>query len=170
MGSGPGTDVIITEVSAVRALEAVMDGFRIMPAGSGKNRAAVHHVTGNRRLRKEHFDAMPSGAILANSGHFNVEIDIGPRGPAKVKRRPGSLWMNTASTRESGSTFWRRTPDQSGRRRGRRPRSWTRRSRIRRSRSSIWSESIRCRTRSIRFPPTLIRGRSPQAQVNERGN
>jgi len=75
---GMGADVIVTEVKPVRALEAVMDGFRVMPMSEA---AKIGHVfvtvTGNKSvLRKEHFLAMPDGAVLANSGHFNVEIDI----------------------------------------------------------------------------------------------
>ncbi len=75
---GHGADVIVTEVNAVRAIEAVMDGYRVMPmAEAAKVGQLFITVTGDKSiLRKEHFLAMPSGAILANSGHFNVEIDI----------------------------------------------------------------------------------------------
>ena len=75
---GHGADVIVTEVHAVRALEAVMDGFRVMPmAEAAKIGQLFVTVTGNKGvLRKEHFAAMPAGAVVANSGHFNVEIDI----------------------------------------------------------------------------------------------
>jgi len=87
---GLGADVIITEVSAVRALEAVMDGFRVMPMQEAAKIGQLFvTVTGNKSvIRKEHFEAMPSGAILANSGHFNVEIDIPAlEAMAKSKRR-----------------------------------------------------------------------------------
>jgi adenosylhomocysteinase len=75
---GLGADVIVTEVNPVRALEAVMDGYRVMPM---QQAAAIGQlfitVTGDKSvIRKEHFQAMQGGAILANSGHFNVEIDI----------------------------------------------------------------------------------------------
>ncbi len=75
---GLGADVIVTEVNAVRALEAVMDGYRVMPmAEAAKIGQLFVTVTGNKSvIRKEHFLALPNGAILANSGHFNVEIDI----------------------------------------------------------------------------------------------
>ncbi len=75
---GHGADVIVTEVHAVRALEAVMDGFRVMPmAEAAKIGQLFITVTGNKGVvRKEHFSAMPAGAVVANSGHFNVEIDI----------------------------------------------------------------------------------------------
>jgi adenosylhomocysteinase len=73
-----GADVIVTEVHAVRALEAVMDGFRVMPmAEAAKIGQLFITVTGNKGIiRKEHFAVMQNGAVLANSGHFNVEIDI----------------------------------------------------------------------------------------------
>jgi adenosylhomocysteinase len=75
---GMGAHVIICEVDPLKALEALMDGFEVMPLSQA---AAVGDifvtVTGNLHvLREEHFRAMKSGAIVANSGHFNVEIDI----------------------------------------------------------------------------------------------
>ena len=75
---GHGADVIVTEVNPVRALEAVMDGYRVMPMAEAASVGQLFiTVTGNKGIiRKEHFQAMGSGAILANSGHFNVEIDI----------------------------------------------------------------------------------------------
>jgi adenosylhomocysteinase len=87
---GLGADVIITEVNAVRALEAVMDGLRVMPMiEAAKIGQLFVTVTGNKSvIRKEHFEAMTSGAILANSGHFNVEIDIPAlEAMSKSKRR-----------------------------------------------------------------------------------
>jgi adenosylhomocysteinase len=87
---GMGADVIITEVNAVRALEAVMDGLRVMPMiEAAKIGQLFVTVTGNKSvIRKEHFEAMTSGAILANSGHFNVEIDIPAlEAMSKSKRR-----------------------------------------------------------------------------------
>jgi adenosylhomocysteinase len=75
---GLGADVIVTEVDAVRALEAVMDGYRVMPMSEAAKIGQLFvTVTGNKSvIRKEHILALPNGAILANSGHFNVEIDI----------------------------------------------------------------------------------------------
>ncbi len=75
---GMGAHVIVCEVDPLKALEALMDGFEVMPLAQA---AAVGDifvtVTGNLHvLREEHFRAMRSGAIVANSGHFNVEIDI----------------------------------------------------------------------------------------------
>jgi len=75
---GMGADVIITEINPVRALEALMDGYRVMPMDeAAKTGQLFITVTGNRGvLRGEHFALMRHGAIMANSGHFNVEIDI----------------------------------------------------------------------------------------------
>jgi adenosylhomocysteinase len=75
---GMGANVIVTEVDPLRALEAVMDGFRVMPIVEA---AAIGDifctVTGNTTvLGRETFEQMKDGAIIANSGHFNVEIDI----------------------------------------------------------------------------------------------
>lgn len=75
---GLGANVIVTEVTALKALEAVMDGFRVMPMQKAVQEAdLIITLTGDIHvLRKEHFEAMKDGAIIANSGHFNVEIDI----------------------------------------------------------------------------------------------
>ncbi|MDR7435072.1 MAG: adenosylhomocysteinase [Armatimonadota bacterium] len=75
---GMGAHVIVTEVSPLRALEAVMEGYQVMPSIEAARVGDLFvTVTGNRDvLRKEHFAVMKDGAILANSGHFNVEIDI----------------------------------------------------------------------------------------------
>ena len=75
---GAGSRVIVTEVEPLKALEAVMDGFEVMPMAEA---VQVGHlfitVTGDTHvLREEHFRAMQDGAIVANSGHFNVEIDL----------------------------------------------------------------------------------------------
>ena len=75
---GLGANVIVTEVTALKALEAVMDGFRVMPMQKAVQEAdLIVTLTGDIHvLRKEHFEAMKDGTIIANSGHFNVEIDI----------------------------------------------------------------------------------------------
>jgi adenosylhomocysteinase len=75
---GTGAEVIITEVDPTKALEAVMDGFRVMSMGEAARMGDVFcTVTGNKNvITKEHFEVMKDGAIVANSGHFNVEIDI----------------------------------------------------------------------------------------------
>jgi adenosylhomocysteinase len=75
---GLGAEVIITEIDPTKALEAVMDGYRVMAMEHAAKLGDVFcTVTGNKNvLRKEHFAVMKDGAIVANSGHFNVEIDI----------------------------------------------------------------------------------------------
>jgi adenosylhomocysteinase len=75
---GAGAEVIITEVDPTKALEAVMDGFRVMSMEEAAKIGDVFcTVTGNKNvLAKQHFAAMKDGAIISNSGHFNVEIDI----------------------------------------------------------------------------------------------
>ena len=76
--SGLGANVIVTEVDPIRALEARMDGYRVMKmADAAKLGDIFVTTTGNRDiLTAEHFKVMQDGAILANSGHFNVEIDM----------------------------------------------------------------------------------------------
>ncbi len=75
---GMGANVIITEVNPLRALEAIMDGFRLMPMAEAARIGDIFvTATGNLNvIRGEHMKWMKSGAILANSGHFNVEIDL----------------------------------------------------------------------------------------------
>jgi adenosylhomocysteinase len=75
---GMGARVIITEVDPLRALEAEMEGYQVMPLLEAADQGEVFiTATGNRDvIRREHLERMRDGAILANSGHFNVEIDI----------------------------------------------------------------------------------------------
>ena len=75
---GLGADVIVTEINPVRALEAVMEGYRVMPMNEAAKIGDIFvTVTGDKSvLAAEHFENMKDGAVLANSGHFNVEIDI----------------------------------------------------------------------------------------------
>ena len=86
---GFGADVIVTEIDPIRALEAVMEGYRVMPiADAAKIGQLFVTVTGNKGIiRKEHFELMKSGAVLANSGHFNVEIDIPALESLSVSKR-----------------------------------------------------------------------------------
>jgi len=75
---GAGAEVIVTEIDPTKALEAVMDGFRVMSMEEAAKLGDVFcTVTGNKNvLAKQHFEHMKDGAIISNSGHFNVEIDI----------------------------------------------------------------------------------------------
>ncbi len=84
---GLGANVIVTEVDPVKAIEASMDGFRVMPMSRAAREGRLFvTVTGCKDvLRAEHFEAMQDGAIVCNSGHFNVEIDIPAL--ARISRR-----------------------------------------------------------------------------------
>jgi adenosylhomocysteinase len=75
---GMGANVVVTEVDPIKALEALMDGYRVMSMGEAAAIGDVFlTVTGNKQvIGRDHFDRMKSGAILGNSGHFNVEIDL----------------------------------------------------------------------------------------------
>ena len=75
---GMGAKVIVVEVNPVRALAAAMDGYRVMTASEAARVGDVFlTVTGNKHvLRMEHFDVMKDGAILANAGHFDIELDL----------------------------------------------------------------------------------------------
>jgi adenosylhomocysteinase len=88
---GHGAHVVVTEVDPVRALEAVMDGYRVMPMSEAARVGDLFiTVTGNRDiLRGEHFEVMKDGAIIANSGHFDVEIDIPALSKMSVDVRRG---------------------------------------------------------------------------------
>ncbi len=75
---GMGAKVVVTEVEPIRALEATMDGFPVVPMAEAARIGDIFcTLTGNKGvIRKEHFQAMKDGAIVANSGHFNVELDL----------------------------------------------------------------------------------------------
>jgi adenosylhomocysteinase len=86
---GMGSHVVVTEVDPLRALEAVMDGYPVMPMSRASEMGDLFiTVTGNTHvIAKEHFLLMKDGAILANSGHFNVEIDLDSLGAISRSRR-----------------------------------------------------------------------------------
>ncbi len=86
---GAGAHVIVTEVDPVAALEAKMDGFEVMPMEEAASRGDLFcTVTGNIHvIRPEHFRRMKDGAIVANSGHFNVELDLDGLAKMSTARR-----------------------------------------------------------------------------------
>lgn len=86
---GMGANVIITEVDPIKALEAAMDGFWVMPMSKAAQMGDLFvSITGDIKvIRKEHFQKMKDGAIVANSGHFNVEIDIPALNELAVEKR-----------------------------------------------------------------------------------
>jgi adenosylhomocysteinase len=75
---GMGADVVVTEVNPTRALEAAMDGYRVLPGRDAATQGDIFiTVTGNKHvIRAEHFELMKDGAILANAGHFDIEINL----------------------------------------------------------------------------------------------
>lgn len=75
---GLGADVIVTEINPVRAIEATMDSFRVMPMSEAASQGDLFvTVTGNKHvIRPEHFEVMKDGAMVCNSGHFDLEIDL----------------------------------------------------------------------------------------------
>lgn len=75
---GEGARVIVTEIAPLKALEAAMDGFEVLPMDKAAPLGDIFcTVTGNKHvLRREHFEKMKDGTIVCNSGHFNIEIDI----------------------------------------------------------------------------------------------
>jgi len=87
---GLGANVIVTEIDPTKAIEAVMDGYRVM---SMLEAAAIGDLfvtlTGNKNvIARDHFERLKNGAILANSGHFNVELDLETLGKLASSRRP----------------------------------------------------------------------------------
>ena len=86
---GHGAHVIVTEVDPLRALEALMDGFEVMEMAQAARTGDIFvTVTGDIHvLRKEHFERMKDGAIVCNSGHFNVEVDIATLETMKTGKR-----------------------------------------------------------------------------------
>ncbi|CAI8040198.1 Adenosylhomocysteinase, partial [Geodia barretti] len=101
------TGVIRLKSMAAEALEAVMDGFRVMPMQKAVQEAGlVVTLTGDIHvLRKEHFEAMKDGAIIANSGHFNVEIDIPALEKLSVDKRSARPYVD-AYTLEDGKKLY----------------------------------------------------------------
>lgn len=85
--AGMGASVVVTEINPLPALEAVMDGYRVMPMAEAAEIGDIFcTLTGDVNvIRKEHFLKMKDGAIVSNSGHFNVELDLG--GLSDIARR-----------------------------------------------------------------------------------
>lgn len=75
---GLGSNVVVTEINPVKAIEAAMDGFRVMTMDEASRIGDIFvTVTGNKHIiRKEHFETMKDGAMVCNSGHFDIEIDL----------------------------------------------------------------------------------------------
>ena len=104
---GLGADVIVTEVNPVRALEAVMDGLRVMPMSEAAKVGDIFvTVTGNKSvLTAEHFEKMKDGAVMCNSGHFNVEIDIPALEKLSGTRRPARPFVEEFVMRDGRKLY-----------------------------------------------------------------
>ena len=87
-GRGMGSNVIVTEIDPIRALEATMDGFRVMPMNEAAKEGDIFvTVTGNHHvIDMPHFELMKDGAMVCNSGHFDVELNLVALADAAVKR------------------------------------------------------------------------------------
>ncbi|NJD68939.1 MAG: adenosylhomocysteinase [Candidatus Methylomirabilota bacterium] len=87
---GMGANVVVTEVDPLKALEAVMDGFSVVPLDEAAKTGDIFvTLTGNLHvIREEHFQLMKDGAVVCNSGHFNVEIDLEALERVAKERRP----------------------------------------------------------------------------------
>lgn len=99
---GMGADVVVLEVNPLRALEAVMDGFRVMPVAEAARIGDLFvTATGDIHvLRREHFEVMKDGAIICNTGHFDVEIDIPALAEMAVSRRTLRPFVEEFVTRD----------------------------------------------------------------------
>jgi adenosylhomocysteinase len=105
---GMGALVIVTEVDAIRALEAAMDGFEVMPIAQAAQMGDVFiTVTGDIHvIRGEHFEQMKDGALICNSGHFNVELDLEDLGKRAKKVTKGVREFVDGYEMKSGKTLY----------------------------------------------------------------
>jgi len=104
---GLGANVIVTEIDPTKAIEAIMDGYRVM---SMSDAAAIGDLfitlTGNKSvIARDHFEKMKNGAILCNSGHFNVEIDLDTLGNVASSRRQTREFVEEFTMRDSRKIY-----------------------------------------------------------------
>jgi adenosylhomocysteinase len=99
---GMGANVVVTEIDPTKAIEAVMDGFRVMSMAEAARIGDVFvTVTGNKHvIRREHFENLKTGAILCNSGHFNIEIDLEALGKMASSRRETRAFVEEFAFRD----------------------------------------------------------------------
>ena len=105
---GMGSKVVVTEVDPVRALEASMDGYQVMPMEeAAKTGDLFCTLTGDTHvIRKEHFAVMKDRAVVCNSGHFNVEIDIDGLNKLTVEKRPEARKFVDGYVMKDGRTIY----------------------------------------------------------------
>jgi adenosylhomocysteinase len=104
---GMGANVIVTEIDPTKAIEAVMDGFRVMTM---KEACAIGDVfvtvTGNKNvIARDHFERLKSGAILCNSGHFNVEIDLDALASVASSRKEARPFVEEFSMKDGRKLY-----------------------------------------------------------------
>jgi adenosylhomocysteinase len=104
---GHGAHVIITEINPTRALEATMDGFRVLPMSEAAKIGDIFiTVSGNKSvITGEHFKVMKEGAVVANSGHFNVEIDIPALEKMALSKRQTREFVDEYTLREGRKIY-----------------------------------------------------------------
>ncbi len=104
---GLGANVIVTEIDPTKAIEALMDGFRVMTMNEAAQIGDVFcTVTGNKNvIAREHFEKLKSGAILCNSGHFNVEIDLETLGSLASSRRETRPFVEEFAMRDGRKIY-----------------------------------------------------------------
>lgn len=105
---GMGANVIVTEINPIRALEAAMDGFRVMPMDEAAKIGDLFcTVTGNKHvIAKKHFSLMKDGAMVCNSGHFDIEIDIPALQSLAKETRKGVRDFVDGYTLKDGRTIY----------------------------------------------------------------
>jgi adenosylhomocysteinase len=104
---GMGANVIVTEIDPTKAIEAVMDGFRVMTMSQACSIGDVFvTVTGNKNvIAREHFDKLKGGAILCNSGHFNVEIDLDALAAVSSSRKEARPFVEEFSMKDGRKLY-----------------------------------------------------------------
>jgi adenosylhomocysteinase len=104
---GMGSNVIVTEIDPTKAIEAVMDGFRVMTMKEACSIGDVFvTVTGNKNvIAREHFERLKSGAILCNSGHFNVEIDLDALAAVSSSRKEARPFVEEFSMKDGRKLY-----------------------------------------------------------------
>ena len=105
--AGMGARVLVTEINPLRALEAAMDGHEVLPMAEAAPRGDLFvTVTGNTSvIRPEHFECMKDGAIVCNSGHFNVELDLPGLAEQAVETRPARPFVQEYRLRDGRRVF-----------------------------------------------------------------
>ncbi len=104
-GRGMGANVIVTEVDPIRAIEAVMDGFRVMPIDKAAAEGDIFiTVTGNRHVVDgSHFAQMKDGALVANSGHFDLELNLSALAELSEEKREVRPFVDEYKNKTSGN-------------------------------------------------------------------